>query len=230
MGNSLPPMDSLTLSATTRTVTGKQVKTLRHQGIIPAVVYGHDKISQSLSIRATDFKRVFAGAGSSTLVDLIVDDAKPVKVLIHEPQIHPVKPDIVHADLYVVKMNEKLQTEIPLEFIGESSAVTDLDGTLTIVLDALEVECFPDKLVHAIEVDITSLVTLEDMIRVSDIKAPEGIEFLADPEEVVATITPPRSEAEMAELEETVSGEDADKAAVEAVEVLEEKKDEEPAE
>ncbi len=224
-------MDTPTLNATTRTVTGKQVKTLRNQGIIPAVVYGHDKPSQSLSISAADFKRVFANSGSSTLVDLVVDDAKPVKVLIHEPQIHPVKPDFVHADLYVVKMNEKLQTEIPLEFIGESAAVTDLDGTLTIVLDALEVECFPDKLVHAIEVDITSLATLEDMIRVSDIKAPEGIEFLADPEEVVATITPPRSEEEMAELDEVVSGEDADKAAVEGVEVLEEKKaDEESAE
>lgn len=217
-------METPTLKATTRTITGKQVKTLRHQGFIPAVVYGHDMTSQSLSISVADFKRVFAGAGSSTLVDLVVDDTKPVKVLIHQPQIHPVKPNFVHADLYVVKMNEKLQTEIPLEFVGESLAVTDLDGTLTIVLDTLEVECFPDKLVHAIEVNISSLVTLEDMIRVSDIKAPDGIEFLAEPEEVVATITPPRSEEEMAELEEVVSGEDADKAAVEGVEVLEEKK------
>lgn len=222
-------METPILRATTRTITGKQVKQLRNQGIMPGVVYGHDKSSQSLSINANDFSRLFASAGTSTLIDLVIDDQKPVKVLLHEPQLHPVKPHFVHADLYIVKMNEKLQTEIPLEFVGESAAVTDLDGTLTVVIDALEVECFPDKLVQHIEVDITPLKTLEDVIRVSDITAPAGIEFLADPEEVVATITPPRSEEEMAELDEVI-GEDADKAAVEGVEVTAEKPAEETTE
>src|SRR3989344_2981090 len=216
-------MDTPILNAKTRQITGKQVKNLRHEGLIPAVVYGHDQSSLSLTLNAKEFARIFDVAGTSTLVDLVIDDNKPVKILLHEPQIHPVKTAFVHADLYVVKMTEKLQTEVPLEFVGESAAVNDLDGTLTIVLDALEVECFPDKLVHAIEVDITALVTLEDMIRVSDIQAPEGIELLADPDEVVATITPPRSEEELAELEEAPVGEEADKAAIEAVEVTEEK-------
>jgi large subunit ribosomal protein L25 len=146
--------------------------------------------------------------------------------LLHEPQMHPVKQTPVHADFYVVKMNEKLQTEIPLHFEGESEAVTVLDGTLSPQLDALNVECFPDKLVPSIEVDITALKTLEDILRVSDIKVPEGIEVLNDPEEVVITITPPRTEEELAALEEEV-GEAADEAAVGALEVSEEKAEEE---
>jgi large subunit ribosomal protein L25 len=122
-------------------------------------------------------------------------------------------------------MDEKLQTEIPLHFIGESEAVDTLGGTLTTQIDAVNVECFPDKLVPAIEVDITVLKTFEDMIRVSDIKAPEGIEILNEADDVVAVVVEPRSEEEMAALDEAV-GEDADKAAVEAVEVEEKKRDE----
>lgn len=223
-------MDTPKLIATTRTVVGKQVKQLRHQGILPAVVYGHDRKSLSLSINAAEYERIFHSAGTSTLVDLEIDGAKAVKVLLHEPQIHPVKPKAVHADLYVVKMTEKLQTEIPLEFIGEAEAVTVLEGSLNTVLDALTVECFPDKLVPAIEVDITTLKTFDDVIRVGDLKLPEGIEVLADPEDTILTITPPRSEEELAELEEAPVGEDADKAAVEGVEVTEEKKAEEASE
>jgi large subunit ribosomal protein L25 len=216
-------MDTPTLNASSRTIVGKQVKQLRNQGQLPAVVYGHDRKSTPLSINALEYERVFNTAGTSTLVDLMIDDAKPVKVLLHEPQLHPVKPMAVHADLYVVKMNEKLQTEIPLEFVGDAEAVSVLEGTLNVVLDALTVECFPDKLVPVIEVDITSLKTFDDILRISDIKLPDGLEVLADPEEVIATITAPRSEEELAELEEAPVGEDADKAAMEAVEVTGEK-------
>lgn len=220
-------MNTPTLKASTRAIVGKQVKQIRRQGQIPAVVYGHDQPSQSISLNEHDFDRVFRTAGTSTLVDLTLNDAKPIKVLLHEPQLHPVTMAPLHADLYVVKMTEKLQTEIPLEFVGEAPAVVDLEGTLNIVLDALTVECFPDKLVHAIDVDITTLKTFDDMIRVSDIRLPDGIEVLADAEEVIATITPPRSEEELAELEEAPVGEDADKAAVEGVEVTAEKPAEE---
>lgn len=215
-----------TLTAKSRTITGKKVKQLRRLGQIPAAVYGHDRQSQAISMQRSDYEQIFSDAGTSTLVDLVIDGTQPVKVLLHEPQIHPVTGALVHADLYVVKMTEKLQTEIPLEFVGESPAVIDLEGTLNIVLDTLTVQCFPDKLVPVIEVSIANLKTLEDIIRLEDIKLPDGIEVLAEGDEVIATITPPRSEEELAELEEVVSGADADKAAVEAVEVTEETKPE----
>lgn len=223
-------MTSPQLNSSTRSVTGKKVKLLRREGLIPAVVYGRDQASISLSVKEQDYEKIFGEVGTSTLVDLIIDDQKPVKVLLHEPQLHPVKPQLVHADFYVVKMTEKLQTEIPLELVGESPAVTELDGTLTIHIDALSVECFPNKLVPEISVDIASLKTFDDLIRISDIVAPEGIEILHEPDEVVVTITAPRSEEEMAQLEEAPTGEAADQAAVEAVEVEEKGKEEEETE
>ncbi len=223
-------MDTPILHAQSRHVIGKQVKQLRRDGLLPGVMYGHDTANTNIALNALDYQKLYQKAGTSTLVDLVIDDNKPIKVLLHEPQEHPAKPLLLHADFYVVKMNEKLQTEIPLHFEGEAEAVSVLDGTLTTQLDALNVECFPDKLVSTIEVDITTLKTFEDIIRVSDIKLPEGIEALDDPETVVATVTPPRSEEELAELEEAPTGEAADQAAVESVQVEEKTKDEEAAE
>ncbi len=219
-------MDTPTLHATNRTVVGKQVKRLRREGLMPGVIYGNGLQSQSISLKQNEYNRIFQQAGTSTLVDLVVDTNKPTKVLLHEPQLHPAKDIAVHADFYVVKMTEKLQTEIPLHFVGESEAVTVLDGTLNTPLDTLNVECFPDKLVPAIEIDITVLKTLDDVIRIGDLKLPDGIEVLDDPEEVIATITPPRSEEELAALEEAPTGEEADQAAVEGVEVTGEKPEE----
>ena len=213
------------LKANARTIFGKKVKQLRKNNQLPGVVYGHDFKNQSITIGAGDYEKAFETAGTSTLVDLIIDDQKPIKVLLHEPQFHPIKPAPYHADFYVVKMTEKLQTEIPIHFTGEAEAVSVLDGTLTSQLDALSVECYPDKLVPAIEVDISSLKSFDDIIRISDISLPEGIEVLNEPEEVIVLVTPPRSEEELAALEEAV-GEDADAAAVAAVGEAEEGEEE----
>jgi large subunit ribosomal protein L25 len=220
-------MDTPILNATTRTVTGKQVKKLRQEGKLPAVVYGTDAANQSITVESLDYDKAYKKAGTSTLVDLVVDSNSPIKVLLHEPQRHPTKPQLVHADFYRVTMTEKLQTEIPLHFTGESEAISVQDGTLTVQLDALNVECFPDKLVHAIEVDIAPLKTFEDIIRVGDITAPEGIEILHDEDEIIVTVTAPRSEEELAELDEAPTGADADAAAVEGVEVEKKGKEEE---
>lgn len=223
-------MDTPTLNATPREITGKQVKQLRKNGQLPGVVYGREFASRAITMDTKEYTQVFRSAGTSTLVNLVINGDKPVKVLLHEPVVHPAKPMTMHADFYAVKMNEKVQTEIPLHFIGESEAVDTLEGTLNTHLDALNVECFPDKLVSAIEVDIASLKTFDDMIHVGDIKLPEGIEVLDDAETVVVNITPPISEEELEALDEAPTGEEADQAAMEALEVTAEKKEDEASE
>lgn len=122
-------------------------------------------------------------------------------------------------------MTEKIVTEIPLKFIGEAPAVVDLDGTLLVNRDNIEVECLPTDLVHEIEVDISSLKTFDDLIKVADLKIPKGLEVLNDPNEVVASVTPPRSEEELAELEAPV-----EEKVEEVEEVEKERKEEEEAE
>lgn len=210
-------MPTFKLAAKTRSEIGKKVKVLRRQGSLPAILYGHGTDPRPLTINLKDFNKIFADAGSNQLVDLEVDNKTPIKILIHDLQDHPVADDPVHVDLYQVKMTEKLETEIPLEFIGEAPAVKDLEGNLITEKDSLEVRCLPADLVAQFEVDISSLKTFDDVIRVNDIKIPQAIEVLNDPEEIIALVTAPRSEEELAE-ELAPTGEEAEKAAIAEIE------------
>lgn len=197
-------MSDLTIHAQARTVLGKQTKTLRHQGSLPAVLYGHGLSSRPLTIKRNEFQRVYKSAGESTLVDLALGDETPVKAIIQEVQRHPVSGAIIHVDLHQVKMTEKLHTEIPLNFIGDAPAVKELGGVLVKNVDEIEVEALPSDLVHEITIDISILKTFDDMIRVKDVTLPKGISLLDNPDDVVCLVTPPRSEQELAELEQKV--------------------------
>lgn len=199
-------MEQITLNATLREAKGHQVKELRRNGQIPAVLYGKEFKNLSLSIEERTFKKLFSKVGSSTIVNLKVEE-KTYKVLVHEPQKNPVTDRYIHVDLYKVNMKEEIRTDIPLKFVGESLAVETMEGNLITVKDALEIECLPDKLVSEIEVDITKLKTFDDSIKVSDIAIPEGIKVLNDLDELVAQVTPPRSDEEMKAMEEESTSE-----------------------
>lgn len=215
-------MEIVKLQAEPRDIIGKKVKVSRSQGKIPAILYGKEFENIPLFLEEKEFKKIFENAGSSTIVDLEIKGKNTEKVLIHEPQKDPISGDPLHVDLYKVNMKEEIHTEIPLEFIGESSAVTDLEGNLITNKDALEVTCLPDKLVSEIKVDISKLKTFEDLIKIKDLNIPEGIEITADPEEIVAQVTPPRSEEELEALE-TEAAADQEKAGIEGIEAAAEK-------
>lgn len=210
-------MEKIELKAKKREIVGKKVKQLRENGFIPAVMYGSESKPENLTINAKEFKKVFEKAGSSSLVDIVIEGSETHKVLIHEPQIHPVSDEALHVDLYKINMKEKITTEIPLEFIGESIAVKDLEGNFITNKDNVEVECLPGDLIPKIDVDISVLKTFDDIIYVKDLNVPAVIEVLDDKEEIVAQVTPPRSEEELKEMEEEATG-DAEKAGIEQME------------
>src|SRR3990167_730975 len=112
-------MESIVLQAKTRTILGKKVASLRNQKMIPGVVYGAGD-NQAITLEYISFEKAFRQSGESTLVDLVVNDAKPVKVLVHEVQREPLRSKITHVDLYQVKMDQKLTLNIPLKFTGEA--------------------------------------------------------------------------------------------------------------
>jgi large subunit ribosomal protein L25 len=218
-------MTSLTLHAQQRSIIGKAVDGLRRQRKIPAVVYGHNIPSMSVEIDAGLFDAMYKKAGSTSLIDVVINDAAPVKALIHAIQRHPTTGRVLHADLYQVQMTEKLEASIELNFIGESPAVKEQGGIFIRALDAVKVSCLPSDLVSSIDVDMGLLKTFEDRLHVGDLVVPAGITILDKPEEVVASVTPPRSEAEIASLSEKVEEN------VESVEVAKKAKaDEEVAE
>ena len=175
---------------------------LRHAGLIPAVLYGYQTENISLTLPASQFEKIYKQAGESTIVGLKIDNGEPLNVLIHDLQRHGTKGHVLHVDFYKVNMAKKLKATVPIRFVGEAPAVKQLAGTLVHPVSEIEVESLPMDLPHEIEVDVSGLQTFDDVIRVRDLKIDRRkVEILADAEQVVTKVEPPRSEEELAELE-----------------------------
>ncbi|OGY52228.1 MAG: hypothetical protein A2951_01150 [Candidatus Buchananbacteria bacterium RIFCSPLOWO2_01_FULL_56_15] len=189
-------MTDITLQVQSRSQTGKQVARLREEGVLPAVVYGRGFDPKNISVDSHQFAKVFEAAGESTLLDLSIDQAKPVKVLIQDIQRDPLTHEFLHVDFHQVRMDEKLKAEIILKFMGEPPAVKELSGILVTTMSVLPVECLPADLVHEIEVNLSSLKTFNDAIHVADIAIPKGLTVMVPADEVIALIQEPRAEKE----------------------------------
>lgn len=192
----------------------ESVRRLRRDGRIPAILYGHGVESSPISLSTLEFSRVYRSAGENTLVSLQMAGSAPVNVLIHDVQFDPISGEFIHADFYQVRMDEKVETAVPLTFVGESPAVRELGGVLVKSLDEIEVSCLPANIPHAIEVPLSALATFDDQIRVSDIAVPSGVDVLSEADTVIALVDRPRTEEEIASLNEKV---DADVTKVEGV-------------
>jgi large subunit ribosomal protein L25 len=140
-----------------------------------------------------EFKRVFNAAGESTML-VLETPTGPADVLIQEVATHPVSGEILHADLLVVDKTKKIEVGVPLRFEGLAPAVKDFGGILVKVLHELEIKVLPGEIPHDIEVDTSTLTTLDSQILVSDLKVPANIEVLNEPEAVVAAISVAKEE------------------------------------
>lgn len=209
------------LNATKREVTGEKIHEIRKDGLIPAVVYGKGKENVNLILNVIEFNKVFNKTGENTLIKLNIEGGGPVKnVLAHDVQFNPVSDAPIHVDFYEVRMDEEVETEVPLVFVGESLAVKDLEGTLITNKTHVDVKCLPANIPHEIEVDISKLATFEDSITVADLKIPANVELLTGLEETIALVEAPRSEEELEALNAEVVED------VTSVEATEEKKEE----
>lgn len=183
---------------------------LRKNGWIPAVLYGRGYKNINLQIKSTDFIKVFSEAGESTLINIEGEGIEKSKVLIKEVQIDPVKDNFIHVDLYKIRMDELIYTEIPLRFVGEAPAVKDLGGILVKNLDKVEVKCLPGDLIHDIEVDISQLKEFNDSISIKDLKVPESIELLSGDDVQIVSIAEPRKVEEDTPVVEESASESAE--------------------
>ncbi|HEY4523569.1 MAG TPA: 50S ribosomal protein L25 [Candidatus Paceibacterota bacterium] len=167
---------------------GKKADALREAGFIPAELYGHGTENLHLSIPVKDFSKVFKEAGENTVVNVIVDGKKH-PTLIYDVQYDPVLGNVIHADFYEVRMDEKIKTHVPVEFIGDSPAVKEKAGIVVRAIQEIEVEALPIDLPHVIEVDLGLLTDIGASFHVKDLKKLSGVEFLVEPETVIATVT-----------------------------------------
>ena len=194
------------LKAETRKEIGNKVKTLREKGFIPAVVYGSGHKPISIQIDYREFEKVFEEAGESTIIKLKVKSQKSKinekNVLIHEIDRNPETDKFVHVDFLQVRMDKLITAMVHLVFEGESSAVKNLEGVLIKSITEVEVEALPKDLPHELKVDISALETFDDHIKIGDLKLSEGVKIKIEPEEVIASVTPPRTKEELETLEE----------------------------
>ena len=228
----------LTLSSKIRKEVGKKVKSLRQQGILPAVLYGHKIKNLNLEVDSKEFEKIYSKAGESSLITLVIakgkDEAEAEAsslslnveekkqkflVLIYDIQFDPLTEKPIHIDFYRPGLKEEVEVTIHLTFEGESKAVKNLGGTLIKEISEIEVKAKSQNLPHEIKVDIGSLKTFEDNIKISDLKVPEGVKILKGPEEIVVSISRPEKVEE--ELEKPVEEK------VEEVEKVEKKPKEE---
>jgi large subunit ribosomal protein L25 len=184
----------LTLKADIRDTKVKPMA-IRALGQIPAVFYGKKEASTPISIKKTDFLKVWKEAGESSVVTLDTPDGSK-ESLIHDVELDPVSGAPRHADFYVFEKGHKVEVALPVEFIGVSPAVKDLGGILVKVLHEMKIEAMPKDLPQKLEVDISSLAQFGDQILAEAIPMPHGVELKEKPEEVVATVSAPREEKE----------------------------------
>lgn len=209
-------MSEYKLTAETRQPDSKASQ-VRAEAKVPAALYGHNTNPTAVALPEAEFGKVFNRAGLSSLVEISIDgDSKAV--LFKEPQYHPVTGAVIHVDLLAVNMLETIKTEVHLVFENEAPALESGEATLVTNKDRVEIECLPSKLPHDLKVDLSSLMNIDDSILVKDIKLPEGVEILNDPEDIVVLVAQQREEEEEPEVSE--------EEAIASVEATAEKEDE----
>ncbi|MFA7314960.1 MAG: 50S ribosomal protein L25 [Candidatus Magasanikbacteria bacterium] len=211
----------MTYSLQAQKRSGRNADDVRVQGLVPGVVYGPDRESASISVNALELKKIYSEAGESTLIDFTLEGEKLVKVLVQDLQYDPVKGNIVHVDFRQIQMGKEMEATVELEFVGQSLAVKELGGTLSVMKDELDVKCLPENLVTSIEVDISILNTFSDAIYVKDLKLPQGVVSTESADLLLAKVIAPLSEEAQKAMEE------GDKTSIADIEVEEKGKKEE---
>ena len=183
-------MEKVVLKAEKRSVVGKQVKALRREGKLPAVIYGRHVEPISIALEAHSTGLAMAKLTSSSLVTIDLD-GKEYPTLVRERQRDYIKGVLTHVDFLAVDLTEKIRTQVSVHFFGVSPAVKDYNGVLVHNLERLEVECLPTDLPERIEVDISVLKQIGDGIRVREVDAAltDKVVVLNDPDEMVAVVT-----------------------------------------
>lgn len=184
-----------TLTAAPRTGTGKGVaRKLRSAGQVPGVIYGHAREPQPIQIAQRELDRLLERiVAASTVIELQLD-GQTARTLIREIQRHPVKRNVIHVDFQELVAGETVTVRIPIIFHGTAEGVR-AGGVLDQVMHEIEIDADPANIPEHVDVDVTTLA-LGHSLHVGDLKLPEGVTILDDPEATICVISTPRAAME----------------------------------
>lgn len=181
-----------TLSAKPRE-KGVNLKNLRAEGEMPAVLYGKKQESTSIFINQSEFSKLWENVGESTIIGIKLPNTE-LEALIHDVDIDPVTGVPRHADFYVFERGQKIEVEVPIEFVGVAPGVKDLGGVLVKVRHEINIEAMPKDLPPEINVDISVLRKIGDSITAGELALPTGVTLADDPEDTIISISEPKEE------------------------------------
>jgi large subunit ribosomal protein L25 len=217
-------MDNVSIVVHKRDVTGtRAANRLRKSGLIPGVLYGHGNAATLIAVEPHALRDALGtSAGTHAVLDVTFEGQKRGhKAIVKELELDRVKSTVIHVDLQEIRLDETIETTVSIRFDGDSKGVKAggmLDESTREVTVKGIVTAIPEHLV----LDISEL-DMNEALRVSDLQVPEGIEILAEADEVLCSVLPPRK----VEAEEGVEGEEAVEAETAAEPELVGKKDEE---
>jgi large subunit ribosomal protein L25 len=175
---------------------------LRDNGLVPGVLYGNGGQAHPFCIEERELRRVLTGDhGLHAILDVVLEgQQKAHHAVLKEYQLDPTRARLLHIDLQEVRLDQAIHTQVVVELVGESEGVKE-GGVLSQVNREVNVEALPMEVPDRLELDVSSMV-IGDTLRVSDLRVPEGVKLLDDPETVLASVTPPTKIEEPEVVEE----------------------------
>ena len=183
-------MEKYVLEAKKREVIGKQVKALRREGFLPAVIYGSGIEPIPLTLNTKEVHQTLGKIGANTLITLMIGK-KEYLALVRDTQREVIKRNILHIDFQAVSLEETITSTVPVMVIGEAPAIKEMNALLVTGLDFLQIEAKAKDLPDTIRVDVSELIEIGDNILVKDIIISGDVTILDDPEETVIVVAAP---------------------------------------
>lgn len=186
---------AITLQAQQREdFTRAATKKIRREGFIPAVVYGKNKESQTVSVENMALLKALRDEGRNAIISLDIENGTKIDVMVHDYQKDPVKWDVTHIDFIIVDMSEEMDVAVTLHLEGDAQGVKE-GGILQQPLYELQVRAKPRDIPEEITVDVSNL-GIGDSLSVEEIKVTGAFELIDEPDTTIVTILPPEEEEE----------------------------------
>lgn len=191
-------MDKQVLSGQKRTISGRKVKKLREEGILPANIFGKKIKSEAIQVSLKDFEKTYKEVGETSLLTLVIEGGKTKDeraVLVSNVQMDPRSDIPTHVDFRQVDLKEKVSANVPVEMTGEAPAEKSGVGTAVLYVSQIEVEALPADLPEKFVVDVSSLTEVDQAIYIKDLSLDrKKVELKAEAETIVVKVEPPQKE------------------------------------
>lgn len=203
-------MEQVLLQAARRETGKGSAHAIRREGFVPAVLYGKNVEPVSVKVPAKEFSRVLGTrSGRNSIIKMSIGGAGGIDertCMVKDVQKDPIRGDLIHVDFYQISLKDRLRTVVPIRVVGEELA-QKTGGILQHQLWEIEVECLPTDIPGHITADVSTLA-LGHHLSVGDLKFPEGVDVVTDPDSVVASLLTPKAVEEEVKPEAAVEGAD----------------------